>query len=240
MTQQNKKKKLAFLVSGNGGLFQSVINSCKDNLYDAKVVCMISDTPSCYAIERSKNEDIPTFYFDKKNLSKEELQENIFNVLCKYDPDLIILTFNSLLTNKIITKFSNRIINVHPGLLPSFKGFGAIQQTIQSGVRYGGATVHFVDEYMDNGLIIAQAIIPITSEDTEETYGKKIFEQMVLMLNQVIAWMVNDDVEIRFGMLQIKDAKYNSYPICPTGSFIEVILDENKMGDLFRNISQSN
>ena len=168
--------RIAVLVSGGGTNLQALINSEKrgDNP-DGKIVFVASANPNAYALERAKNADIETFVFrDEAELLSELKARKI---------DLIVLAgFLKILSADFIREFPDRIINVHPALLPSFGGKGCYgihvpEMALDYGVKVTGATVHFVNEVPDGGAIIAQKAVNVEHDDTAETLQKRVMEE---------------------------------------------------------------
>lgn len=222
------KKRILFLVSGNGGLLQTVINACEYGILNAEIIGVVTDK-NCYALRRAEISGISTHFFDRKSIGDLEFQKSIYHTIHGYDPDIIIMTFDSLLDEKTVETFGNRIINVHPALLPAFKGLNGIDNTLNSGVRYGGATIHFIDKNMDEGCVIAQAVLPIPPNIAKEIYGIKIFKEMVKMLHQVVYWILSDDIQILKGRINIRNGDYSSYPICPSGNIVNIYTEDENL-----------
>jgi len=167
---------IAVFCSGNGSNFQAIVEAGKKGLFNGKIALMVCDNPKAYAIERAKKESIKTFVIEKANFpSKDEFEKAIIAQLEKEKIELICLAgYMRLLTSSFIKKYRDRILNVHPALLPSFKGTKAIRDAIENSVKVTGVTVHFVNEEMDSGPIILQEAVKIGPEDTEETLAERI------------------------------------------------------------------
>ena len=169
--------KIAVLVSGNGTNLQAVIDYTKRNDVDASVKIVISDRAGVYALERAKKEGIEHLIIDRK-IHKKNLSDKILEQV--KDCDLIVLAgFLSILTGDILKVFRNRIINVHPSLIPSFCGpnmYGrkVHEAALKKGVKISGCTVHIVDEGTDTGPILVQKAVPVLEGDTPETLAKRI------------------------------------------------------------------
>ena len=178
-----EKAKIAVLVSGGGTNLQALIDYKKDNrFYDISLV--ISNNSEAYALTRAKLNNIPTEVVLKKDFnSQDDFEEQIIKLLEKNSIDLIVLAgFMCILTEKFTSKYQNRIINVHPSLIPSFcgKGFYGLkvhEAALEYGVKVTGATVHFVNEIPDGGKIIMQKAVEILPNDTPEILQKRVMEQ---------------------------------------------------------------
>lgn len=177
------KTKIAVLVSGGGTNLQALIDYKKEErFYDISLV--ISSNPDAYALARAEKNNIPTEVVSKKDFkTQEDFEKQIINLLEGNNIDLIVLAgFMCILTENFTSKYKNRIINVHPSLIPSFcgKGFYGLkvhEAALKYGVKVTGATVHFVNEIPDGGEIIMQKAVKILPNDTPESLQKRVMEQ---------------------------------------------------------------
>lgn len=167
---------LAVLASGRGSNFQAIIDSCESGLLKAVIKVLIVDNPQAYAIERAKKHSIEYLYLNPEDYgSKDDYFSAIAEELKKREVELVILAgFMRIVRRPLIEAYKNRIMNIHPALLPSFPGLHGQRQALEHGVRISGCTVHFVDEGMDTGPIIIQAAVPVSPDDTEETLSERI------------------------------------------------------------------
>ncbi|MCY4378340.1 MAG: phosphoribosylglycinamide formyltransferase [Candidatus Dadabacteria bacterium] len=179
------KINVAVFVSGGGTNLQAVIDSGIESANIAVVVC---DTPGVMAIERARNHGIPVELVNSGDFeSREEFERQIVAKIARYDIGLVVLAgFMRILTPYFIGRFANRIINIHPSLLPSFPGTNSVRQALDYGVKQTGCTVHFVREEVDAGPIILQAVVPVTEEDTEETLLEKVHTEEHRMLPEAV------------------------------------------------------
>lgn len=177
--------KIAVLVSGGGTNLQALIDAQQSGIIKSgKIEVVIASNPDAYAIKRAKNSGIPAEVVNKKECSsQDEFESGIINIFEKYDIDFVVLAgFMCILSESFTKKYANRIINVHPSLIPSFcgKGFYGLkvhEAALEYGVKVTGATVHFVNEIPDGGKIISQKSVDILPEDTAETLQKRVMEQ---------------------------------------------------------------
>ncbi|MGB9939165.1 phosphoribosylglycinamide formyltransferase [Methanosarcina sp.] len=171
--------KIAVLVSGRGSNLQAIVDSIeKGYIKNAAINVVISNKANAYALERARKHGISTVFLDPGEYDRAEYDTKILNVLNQYDTDLLLLAgYFRLLGNEIIEVYRNRIMNIHPSLLPAFKGLHAQKQAFEYGVKVAGCTVHFVDEGLDSGPIILQSCVPVLPGDTEETLTARILEQ---------------------------------------------------------------
>ncbi|ACI18251.1 MAG TPA: phosphoribosylglycinamide formyltransferase [Coprothermobacter proteolyticus] len=172
---------IVVLVSGRGTDLQSIIDATQEGWLKVNIQAVISDKEDAYALERAKQHGIPTYVLSKKVL-KSEFQEALLNLLTMLSPDLVVLAgFLTILGPQVVERFPQKIINIHPALLPSFcgKGFYGMkvhEAVYESGVKYTGCTVHFVDAGVDAGPIILQEVVKVDDDDTPETIAEKVLE----------------------------------------------------------------
>ncbi|MDP1417519.1 phosphoribosylglycinamide formyltransferase [Peribacillus simplex] len=171
-------KRLAVFASGNGSNFQSIAEAIKSGKLEAEICLVVCDREDAYVLERAKLENIDSFSFSAKNYSnKNEYESEILEKLRQYEIEFIILAgYMRLIGPTLLQKYSQRIVNIHPSLLPSFPGKDAIGQAFDAGVKETGVTVHYVDDGMDTGPVIAQKAVPILEGDTKDILQKRIQE----------------------------------------------------------------
>ena len=174
---------IAVFISGGGTNLQAIINAVKENKINGKIKLVFSNRKNAYGLIRAQNESIDTFYLNRKKFfCNEEYDERILEELERKNIDLIVLAgYLNILSSKLVSKYSNRIINIHPSLIPSFCGDGFYGENvhkavIKSGVKFTGATTHFVDENVDTGAIILQDVVPVFINDDFETVAKRVLE----------------------------------------------------------------
>lgn len=171
----NHRIKIGVLASGNGTNFESLVRSIKDNKLNAEISILIVNQANCQAINRAINLNIPHKTITHSNCSREEHDQLIVNKLKEYDVELVVMAgWMRIVGDELINHFRNRLINVHPSILPCFKGVDAIQQAIDKKVKISGCTVHHVVKEVDSGEIIIQAAIPIDSNDKYDSIKYKI------------------------------------------------------------------
>lgn len=174
----SKKIRLGVLISGRGSNLQSIIDASKAGNIDAEVVVVISDKKDAQGLESARVNNIDAIFINPKEYKKrEEYDRKVVEELKKYNVVLVLLAgFMRIVTSALIEPFRNRIMNIHPALLPSFPGMNAQRQAIDYGVKFSGCTVHFVEEGMDEGPIIIQAVVPVSDNDTAESLSKRILK----------------------------------------------------------------
>ena len=169
-------KKIGVVVSGRGSNLQSIIDHIAEGKLNVEIAVVVSDHREAFALERAAKAGIPTAVVERKGCKdKAEFEDKIDAALRDKGAEVVILAgFMRILTGHFISRWENKIINIHPALLPSFKGVDAQGQAVDYGVKIAGCTVHFVDEGTDTGPIILQKAVPVFDDDTEETLAARI------------------------------------------------------------------
>jgi phosphoribosylglycinamide formyltransferase-1 len=170
---------LGVLASGRGSNFQSIIDNIESGYLTAKIAVLITDNPDAYAIERARKHNIEALIIKPRDFdSKDAYYSHIAMELKQRGVELVILAgFMRVVGKALIDEYPNKIMNIHPALLPSFPGLHGQKQAVDYGVKISGCTVHFVDEGVDTGPIIIQAAVPAYHDDTEETLSERILKQ---------------------------------------------------------------
>ncbi len=199
--------KIAVLVSGGGSNLASIIEAIEKGEINASIEYVISDKKDVFALKRAEEKGIKTFVVDKKeygNKSSDKILE-----LLKGKVDLIVLAgYLSILSGELLREFSNRIINIHPSLIPSFCGPGMYgikvhEAAIKAGVKYSGCTVHFVNELVDGGAILLQQAVPVYFEDDAKTLQQRVLIEEHKLLPQAIKLIIENRVSIEGGRAKI-------------------------------------
>lgn len=172
------KTNIAVLISGSGTNLQSIVDKARSGYLPVNIRCVISDKEEAYGLARARNHNIPAFAINPKQYSsREEHEEAVLAVLKKYDVELVVLAgYMRMLTPVMINRYRNRIINIHPALLPSFPGTDGYGDAWRYGVKVSGCTVHFVDEGCDTGPIILQGVNVLKPDDTFESFKSRGLE----------------------------------------------------------------
>ena len=173
------KLRLGVLASGRGSNLQSIMNACAVGQIPAEVALVISDQTTAYALERAKSVGIPAVFINPQDYdSREYYDAAVVEKLKTHGVELVCLAgYMRLVGRVMLAAYRNRIINIHPALLPAFPGLHAQRQAYEYGVKYSGCTVHIVDEGMDTGPIILQAAVPVLDGDNEDSLSARILEQ---------------------------------------------------------------
>jgi len=169
---------IGVLASGRGTDFQSIVDAVEAGELNVKIAVLVYNNPDAYVKVRAERAGIPAVFVDHRKKKREVFEREVVGVLKRYGVELQVLAgFMRLLTPYFISEFRNRIINIHPALLPSFPGTHAHRDALNYGVKVSGCTVHFVDEHMDAGPIIIQRCVPVLEDDTEDTLSARILEE---------------------------------------------------------------
>ena len=200
----NNKVNIAVLVSGGGTNLQALINAQKSGIITSgEIKLVVSSNKNAYALKRAENAGIKTAVCERKDFSQKEFEENILNALEKEEIDVIVLAgFMSILSADFVKRYPERIINVHPSLIPSFCGEGFYglrvhKAALDYGVKVTGATVHFVNEIPDGGRIIMQKAVEINENDTPEILQKRVMENAEWIILPAAAEKVCKEIKER-------------------------------------------
>lgn len=175
----NPKHPIAVLVSGSGSNLQAIIDASERGEIPCSVRLVVSNRADAFGLERARKHGIPTSVVDHKAFpTREEFDARLVEILQESGVELVCLAgFMRVLTPRFIRAFHDRILNIHPALLPAFPGIHGPRQALQYGARFAGCTVHFIDEGVDTGPIVAQGVVPVFEDDTEETLAARILVQ---------------------------------------------------------------
>ena len=193
--------KIAILGSGTGTNLQSIIDNVEAGKIPARIVCVISDNEDAYILERARKHGIEALYIPPgkyKTKLEQSAEAEYVRTLKERGVELVALAgFMRMLKQDFINAFPNRIINIHPSILPAFRGLEAWKQALDYGVKYTGCTVHFVEFGMDTGLIIMQAVVEVKDDDTPQTLHQRIQVEEHRIYPEVIRLIAEDRVELQ-------------------------------------------
>ncbi|MFK5893876.1 MAG: phosphoribosylglycinamide formyltransferase [Pseudomonadota bacterium] len=188
-----QKFNLVVLISGSGSNLQAIIDAVKGNKLDVSIKAVISNKEDAYGIQRANKAGIRTEIIDHKNYpDRETFDQQLIKIIDKYHPDLLVMAgFMRILSEEFINHFKNRMINIHPSLLPKFKGLHTHKRVLQAGEKEHGLTIHYVTAELDSGPILKQVKVPVFIDDTEETLASRVLEQEHIAYPEVIQWIAN-------------------------------------------------
>ena len=207
-------KNIVVLVSGGGTNLQALIDAQRsDRITGGAITCVVSSNPNAYALERAKQNGIPTEIIRRKDFDDFDCYDKALTALLQEkNADLIVLAgFMTILGKRVIRAFENRIINIHPALIPSFCGEGYYglrvhEEALKKGVKVTGATAHFVNEICDGGPIIIQKAVEVKSGDTPEVLQRRVMEQAEWhILPQAVNLFCNDKIKVNGNITEITD-----------------------------------
>lgn len=193
------KRRIGVLASGRGSNLQAIMDKIAEGSLPLEIAVVISDKEDAFALERAKKAGIPQVVVVRKSCTdKAEFEAKIDAALRAHDVELVVLAgFMRILSGDFVSKWQHKIVNIHPALLPSFAGLDAQGQAIRYGAKVSGCTVHFVDEGMDTGPIILQKVVPVDSNDTEESLAAKILEQEHIAMPEALTLWALGKLEIQ-------------------------------------------
>ncbi|HEX8198692.1 MAG TPA: phosphoribosylglycinamide formyltransferase [Pyrinomonadaceae bacterium] len=191
--------KIGILISGRGSNMSALIEAVKTGeIPNSEIAVVISDKPNAAGVQKAREKGVETIVIERRNRTRREHDAEMIAELKKRAVELICLAgYMRLLSAEFIEAFRNKIINIHPSLLPSFPGLDAQRQALEYGVKFSGCTVHFVDEGLDSGAIIAQKVVSVLDDDTPETLTARILEQEHRLYVEAAAKIVSGKYEIK-------------------------------------------
>ena len=190
-------KRIGILLSGRGSNFEAIARQIDKGNVNAEIAVVVSNVESAPGLQRARDRGLNVFFANSKGLSREAFDRQVIHVLEEKRVDLVCLAgFMRLLSSSLVQAFRNRILNIHPSLLPAFPGLDAQRQALQYGVKVSGCTVHFVDEGLDSGPIILQAAVPVLDGDSEESLSARILEQEHQIYPRAIQQVLDGQIRI--------------------------------------------
>ncbi len=190
--------KIGILISGRGSNMAAIVEAVQSGeIPNSEIAVVISDKTDAQGLQKAKEENIETLVIEKNNRKRAEHDAEIVGELKKRNVELVCLAgYMRLLSPDFVRAFPNKILNIHPSLLPSFKGLDAQKQAIEYGVKFSGCTVHFVDESLDGGAIVAQKVVEVKENDRAETLAARILEGEHALYIEAIKKIVDGKFEI--------------------------------------------
>ena len=212
--------KIAVLISGRGSNLQSLIDAQARGSLSAEISLVISNIPNATGLERAIRAGIPTKTISHRDfLDRRDFEGAINIALLEAHIELVCLAgFMRLLTDSFVNEWADRLVNIHPSLLPSFKGLNTHERALDAGVRFTGCTVHFVRSEMDNGPVILQAAVPILPDDDADSLAARVLEQEHIIYPLAVDMIASGRVLVENGQIKIKDAGLPDAPLInPSG-----------------------
>lgn len=190
--------KLGILISGRGSNMLALLDAiAAGQLPNAEIGIVISDHPEALGLELATQRGVETLIIPRSGRTREQHDAEIVARLKEHKVELVCLAgYMRILSSGFIDSYAGRVLNIHPSLLPAFPGLAAQRQALDHGVKWSGCTVHFVDETLDGGPIVMQAIVPVTDDDTEETLSARILEEEHKLYPEAVALITSGDYEV--------------------------------------------
>jgi phosphoribosylglycinamide formyltransferase-1 len=217
--------KIGILISGRGSNMVALIDAVKSGeIPDSQIAVVISDKPEAAGLAKAAERDVETFVIERSGRTREEHDSEIAAELCERGVELVCLAgYMRLFSAGFIRSFPNRIVNIHPSLLPSFPGLDAQKQAIEHGVKISGCTVHFVNEDLDAGPIILQKAVDVRDDDTADTLSARILEEEHTAYVEAVKQIATDRLGIDGRKTLRTTIHQNNFPIALAVTFLTVL-----------------
>jgi phosphoribosylglycinamide formyltransferase-1 len=190
-------KKLGILLSGRGSNFEAIARNVQAGKIPAQITVVISNKGDAPGLARAQEMGLATCFIPSKGKEREAFDREVVAVLKEYEVDLVCLAgFMRILSPYFVGEFPQRILNIHPALLPAFPGENAQRQALEHGVKFTGCTVHLVDEGVDTGPIVCQAVVPVLDDDTVDTLAARILEEEHRIYSEAICLLLEDKIRV--------------------------------------------
>ncbi len=211
---------LVVLVSGNGSNLQALLSACANGRIPARVSAVVSSEANAYALVRAREAQVATEVLCHRSFigSRKDYDAQLAEKVERYQPGLVLLAgFMRVLTPTFVRQYRGRMLNIHPALLPAFRGLHTHARALASGVKVHGATVHFVTEELDGGPIVTQARVPVLSGDTEASLAARVLVQEHIIYPQAVSWFATG----RLRLAEDDSAWFDDRLIPPQGVSVE-------------------
>jgi len=194
-------KQIVILISGRGSNMEAVVRACAAERWDARVAAVISNRADAQGLAFARQQGIATAVVDHRAYdSREAFDAALAQAVDRYAPDLVVLGgFMRILGAAFVNRYEQRLMNVHPSLLPAFTGLHTHQRAIEAGCKLAGATVHYVTPELDHGPIIAQAVVPVLPDDTPDALAARVLSREHALYPMAVRWHVQDRLEVTQG-----------------------------------------
>ena len=194
---------IAVLISGSGSNLQSIIDNIKQGNINANIACVISNNPDAYGLVRAKQARIPTHIVKHTQFStREEFEKELINTLKVYEVDLVILAgFMRILSSYFVSAYKDKILNIHPSLLPKLPGLHTHHRAIEAGETKHGCSVHLVTTDLDQGPLIIQATVPVQVSDSPDSLAKRVLEKEHIIYSLAIKWFSDNKLKFKDGLI---------------------------------------
>jgi phosphoribosylglycinamide formyltransferase-1 len=198
--------RLGILISGRGSNFEAIANAISRRKLDAEIAIVISNRASAGGLDIARERGIPMRVIESRGIEREAYDRLVIDELMTHEVDLVCLAgFMRLLSASFVQSFPNRVINIHPSLLPAFPGLDAQRQALEYGAKITGCTVHLVDEFLDSGPILVQSAVPVLDADTVDTLSARILAQEHVIYPKAIQYLVERRVTLEGRRAMIRE-----------------------------------
>ncbi len=201
----SKPYSIVVLISGSGSNLQAIMDQIDSGKINAKISAVISNKADAYGLERADKAGIPTVLLEHTHFSdREEFDQSLAQIIESYEPNLIVLAgFMRILSDGFVAQFQNKLINIHPSLLPKYKGLHTHKRALENGESEHGASVHFVIPELDAGKVIVQGVVPVKNKDTEDSLASRVHKIEHKIYPLAIEWLANGKLQFEAGELTL-------------------------------------
>lgn len=192
-------KRIVILISGRGSNMQAIVERCAAEGWPARIVAVIANRPNAGGLAIAQAQGIPTVVVDHQaHASRDAFDAALAAAIDANEPDLLVLAgFMRILGPEFVRRYEGRFLNIHPSLLPAFPGLHTHRRAIEAGCKVAGATVHFVTPTLDNGPIVAQAVVPVLPDDSADTLAERVQAREHFMYPLAVRWFVDGQLRLR-------------------------------------------
>lgn len=206
-------KSIVILISGRGSNMEAIVQACLAEGWDARIAAVISNRPGAAGLEFAANLGLTTAVVDHKAFDgRAAFDAELQRVIDSFAPDLVVLAgFMRILTPAFTAHYAQRLLNIHPSLLPAFTGLHSHARALALGCKFVGATVHFVTAELDHGAIVAQAVVPVLADDDEASLSARVLVQEHRMYPRAVRWFVQDQLAFENGLVRQLSGESQSF-----------------------------
>jgi len=202
-------KQIVILISGRGSNMEAIARTCAEERWDARVAAVVSNRADAAGLAFARAHGIATLVVDHRPFpSREAFDAELARVVDAHSPDVVALAgFMRILTPTFVGRYEGRIVNVHPSLLPAFPGLHTHRRALEAGCKLAGATVHFVTPELDHGPIIAQAVVPVLPDDTEDALATRVLAREHVVYPRAVQWIVAGELAVERGVVRQRSGR---------------------------------
>jgi phosphoribosylglycinamide formyltransferase-1 len=200
--------RILVLISGRGSNLAAIVDAAREEAWPAEVVGVISNRPQAAGLQWARDHALPTQALDHQAFESREAFDTALLAACEaHRPDLVVLAgFMRVLGEAFVRHYQGRLLNIHPSLLPAFTGLNTHRRALEAGVKWAGATVHYVTPTLDHGPVVAQAAVPVLPQDTEQALAERVLRAEHCLLPMAVGWHVRGELVLHNGVVQHRAA----------------------------------